>query len=330
MASPSATRIKRLRRNLPLTGAIVLLAVGVLVPVLLSTLVGILTIVLGSGSQSLILGVLTISFTSAAVGSAVMVTVLLGRRSRTARLQADFLANVTHELKTPLAAIRMYAQTLQMGVLAEDPERTRQSVETILRETEWLGAMIDSVLTWRAAARDRFVLSPVVEPIGPLVEQTAERFLKMLPPGEVEFSQLVETTAALRHDPRGLGILLLNLLINAYKFTGRRKKIRLEARDQGDHVELAVADNGIGIPRREHGRIFDPFYRVEMSHGRQTSGAGLGLAIVRHMVEAHGGQVLVESSVGGGTRFSIHLPVTRDVARIEGSAVSASPGDKET
>ena len=310
MTQQRVTRIKRLRRNLTLTGPIVLLAAGVLVPVLLSTLVGILTLVMGSGSQSVILGVLTISFTSAAIGSAVMVTVLLGRRSRTARLQADFLANVTHELKTPLSAIRMYAQTLQMGVLAADPERTRQSVDTILRETEWLGTMIDSVLTWRAAARDRFELSPVVEPLGPLVEKTAERFQKMLPPGEVDFSASVQTSAAVRHDPRGIGILLLNLLVNAYKFTGREKRIRLEASDQGDHVLLAVSDNGVGIPAREHGRIFDPFYRVETEPGRESSGAGLGLAIVRHMVDAHGGKVFVESATGEGARFLIHLPVS--------------------
>ena len=312
MDPPSPTRIKRLRRNLALSGAIVLLAVGVLLPVLLSTLVGILTLVLGTGSQSVILGVLTISFTSAAIGSAIMVTVLLGRRARVARLQADFLANVTHELKTPLAAIRMYAQTLQMGLLAEDPVRTRQSVDTILRETEWLGAMIDSVLTWRAAARDRFLLSPVVAPIGPLMEETAARFLKMLPPGEVDFSSRVESRAPVRHDPRGLGILLLNLLINAYKFTGRAKRIRLEVTEAGEWVEIAVSDNGVGIPLREQGRIFDPFYRVESGQGGQASGAGLGLAIVRHMVDAHKGQVIVESARGEGARFVIHLPIARD------------------
>lgn len=311
MDAPGATRIKRLRRNLKLTGAIVLLSVGVLLPVLLSTLVGILNIVLGTGSQSIILGVLTISFTSAAIGSAIIVTVLLGRRSRTARLQADFLANVTHELRTPLSAIRMYAQTLQLGVLDGDPERTKTSVDTIIRETEWLEAMIDRVLTWRAAARDRFELDMVSEPLGPAVEQVAARFRRMLAPGEVTFEVTIDSQAPVLHDENGIAILILNLLTNAYKYTGADdKRITLEVTDGDGVVVVVVGDNGEGIPERELGRIFDPFYRVESRLGSKASGAGLGLAIVRHMVGAHNGQVYVESAPGKGSRFSIHLPVS--------------------
>jgi len=308
MDAPGATRIKRLRRNLKLTGAIVLLSVGVLLPVLLSTFVGILNIVLGTGSQSIILGVLTISFTSAAIGSAIIVTVLLGRRSRTARLQADFLANVTHELRTPLSAIRMYAQTLQLGVLDGDAERTRTSVETIIRETEWLEAMIDRVLTWRAAARDRFDLDMVSEPLGPVVDEVAIRFRRMLAPGEVDFRVKNDSQIPVLHDKNGIVIMILNLLTNAYKYSGSDKHITLEATDEQDMVIIAVGDNGVGIPHREHGRIFDPFYRVESSRSIKASGAGLGLAIVRHMVGAHQGQVFVESSAGEGSRFVIHLP----------------------
>jgi two-component system phosphate regulon sensor histidine kinase PhoR len=312
MDAPGATRIKRLRRNLKLTGAIVLLSVGVLLPVLLSTFVGILNIVLGTGSQSIILGVLTISFTSAAIGSAIIVTVLLGRRSRTARLQADFLANVTHELRTPLSAIRMYAQTLQLGVLDGDAVRTRTSVDTIIRETEWLEAMIDRVLTWRAAAEDRFDLDMVSEPLGSVVEEAAARFRRMLAPGEVDFEVRNESQAPVLHDKNGIASLVLNLLTNAFKYTGPDKRITLDVTDEDDTAIIVVGDNGVGIPAREHGRIFDPFYRVESGHGGKASGAGLGLAIVRHMAAVHQGQVFVESSAGKGSRFAIHLPVAKD------------------
>ncbi len=317
MDAPGATRIKRLRRNLKLTGAIVLLSVGVLLPVLLSTFVGILTIVYGSGSQSIILGVLSISFTSAAIGSAIIVTVLLGRRSRTARLQADFLANVTHELRTPLSAIRMYAQTLQLGVLDGDPERTKASVDTIIRETEWLEAMIDRVLTWRAAARDRFELDMVSEPVGAVVEEAAGRFRRMLAPGEVDFQVTIDSQLPVTHDNNGLSILILNLLTNAYKYTGRDKQITLGVVDGEGVVVLTVGDNGVGIPETEFGRIFDPFYRVESNAGSKASGAGLGLAIVRHMVLAHQGEVFVESEPGQGSRFIIHLPMTLDETRTQ-------------
>jgi len=312
MDATGVTRVKRLRRNLKLTGAIVLLAVGVLVPVLLSTLVGILTIVLGTGSQSIILGVLTISFTSAAIGSAVILTVLLGRRSRTARLQADFVANVTHELRTPLTAIRMYAQTLQLGVLDGDVDRTKSSLDTIIRETEWLEAMIDRVLTWRAAAQDRFDLDLVSEPLGPVVQEVATRFRRMLPPGEVDFEVNNTSEAPVVHDNTGLESMMLNLLTNAYKYTRADKRITLEVTDGEEMVIISVGDNGVGIPEREHGRIFDPFYRVESGRGGKASGAGLGLAIVRHMAAVHQGQVFVESAEGKGSRFSIHLPIATE------------------
>jgi signal transduction histidine kinase len=106
------TRLKKLGPNLSLTGVIVTLAVGVMLPVILSTSVGIVSIALGEKANNLVVGVLVICFAAASIGGAVTATVLLGRKARTARLQSDFLANVSHELRTPLSAIRMYAQTL--------------------------------------------------------------------------------------------------------------------------------------------------------------------------------------------------------------------------
>ena len=309
MVDHGTTRIKRLRRNLRLTSAIVLLAVGVLLPVLLSTLVGIITLVSGDISYNLILGILTIAFTSAAIGSAIMVTVLLSRRARTARLQSDFLANITHELRTPLSSIRMYAQTLQSGVLEQDPARMATSIDTIIRETEWLETLIDRVLTWRTAAKDQIELDMVVEPIGPAVADAGQRFVRMLPPGEVDFVQQIESQALVRHDSRAIGSIVLNLLSNAYKYTEEDKRIRLELEDGQDEVIIRVEDNGPGIPKREHGRMFDPFYRVEAPGRSSTSGAGLGLAIVRHMVREHEGAVSVESEADKGATFLIHLPV---------------------
>ena len=119
------------RSSLGLKGAIVTLSVGVLVPVILSTTVGIVALVIGTSTKELLIGVLVVCFTAAAAGSAVVSVVLLGRRARLARLQSDLLANVSHELRTPLAAIRMYAQTLESGLLEKDPESTRQILATI-------------------------------------------------------------------------------------------------------------------------------------------------------------------------------------------------------
>ncbi len=302
------TKIKRLKPNLGLTPAIVALSVGVLLPVLLSTSLGIVTLVIGEGSGSILLGVLIISFAAAATGGAAVVTVLLGRRSRIARLEADLLANVTHELRTPLASIRMFSQTLQMGRVSDDPERTAECVATILRETEWLEAMIDRVLTWRGSAKDRNTLNFRRAPVTEAVEEAVGRFTRMTAPKEVDFSVSMKSSILVLHDKQAIAAIVLNLLVNAYKYTRGEKKISVTVEDEKNWVEVAVEDNGIGVPPKEAERIFDPFYRVDSRLRGNASGAGLGLAIVRHGARAHSGEVYVASEEGQGSRFLVRLP----------------------
>jgi len=307
MQGAHSQQIDRIRRSLSLVRPIVTLSVGVVLPVLLSTAVGIVAIVAGESNLTLILGILVVCFTVAAIGGAVILYVLLGRRARVARLQSDLLANVTHELRTPLAAVRVYAQTLQSGLLQSDPDRAAECLRTIVRETEWLDAMIDRVLSWRAAARDRDSYHYVSGPIRPVVEEAATRFLRMTHPDEVQLRCSFESARPVRHDPGALGQAILNLLVNAYKYSRPPRRISLDVRDEGSSVVVSVGDNGIGIPPREVGRIFEPFYRVSAAAGR-TSGAGLGLAIVHHVVKAHGGKITVVTKEGEGSRFSIILP----------------------
>jgi signal transduction histidine kinase len=295
-----------------LTGAIVALAVGVIFPVLSSTSIGIVLLVIGESSKETVFGVLVLSFAAAAFGSAIVVTVLLGRRARLARLQTDFTANITHELRTPLAAIRMYAQTLQLGRLDGDPRRTEESLETILRETEWLETMIDRVLSWRTASEDRDALEMRRAPLVDSVRGAIVRFERMVPPGEVALRVDLRSDTPVDHDDNGIASVTLNLLINAYKYTGAAKEIRVTVQDVGEFVELSVADNGIGIPRAEVGRIFEPFYRIDTRLRSKSCGAGLGLAIVRHQAIAHKGEVYVESEEGVGSRFSVRLPAARE------------------
>jgi len=290
-----------------LTRPIVVLATGVLVPVLLSSSVGIIALVMGRSTLDLILGVLSVSLAAAAIGSGIIVTVLLGRRARTARLQSDLLGNVTHELKTPLAAIRMYAQTLQMGLVDENPELSKKCADTITRESEWLDAMIERLLTWRTAAKDRDNLDFVDGAIDRLLEETAARFKRMLPPEDVDFQTRIDTRLPVRHDRGGINSIVINLLTNAYKYTGTKKVISLSAEDYEDHVLITVRDNGIGIPSKELARIFEPFHRVE-SGKLNAAGAGLGLAIVDFMVNAHAGSFSVNSTPGKGSTFTVNLP----------------------
>lgn len=305
-----SNRVKELSRSLSLSNIIVALAVGVILPVILSTSLGIVTLVLGESSRSIVLGVLIISFAAAAIGGAIVVTVLLGRRAKIARLQADLVANVSHELRTPLTAIRMYSQTLQMGRLANDPDRTAECVETILRETEWLETTIDGILTWRGSAQEPGELKIKSAQLGDAVRDAVERFTRMVAPGEVELKIDINSERVVPHDRQVVAMALLNLLVNAYKYTHSEKRIRVAVDEVDDEwIEIGVEDNGIGISLKEQRKIFQPFYRVDSRLRGKAAGAGLGLAIVRHQAKAHKGEVYVESEPGQGSRFALRLPI---------------------
>jgi len=303
------TRLKKLGPNLSLTGVIVTLAVGVMLPVVLSTSVGIVSIALGEKTNNLVVGILVICFAVASIGGAVTATVLLGRKARTARLQSDFLANVSHELRTPLSAIRMYAQTLQNDELRKDPQKTRECLDTIVRETEWLETMVDRVLTWRSAAKDRRVLELQIAPLSATLSTALDRFSSLVAPGEVDLGVDITTTAPVAHDANGVVTVLLNLLINAYKYTGEDKRITVRAFDRDAEVILEVEDNGIGIPITDRRSVFEPFYRSDDRLRSRSSGAGLGLAISKAVVSAHQGSIGADAHDGGGTRMTVRLPV---------------------
>jgi two-component system phosphate regulon sensor histidine kinase PhoR len=302
------TRMRRLRHDLGLARPIVVLAVGVLVPVLLSSSVGIVALALWENPKDLVLGVLAVSFAAAAIGGGVIVVVLLGRRARLARMQSDLIGNVSHELKTPLAAIRMYAQTLQSGVVDDDPRAARTCADAIARETEWLGAMIERLLTWRAANRDRDNLDFVTAPLTSVATDAAARFERMLAPGEAQFSARVTTLLPVRHDPGAIMSVLMNLLTNAYKYTPAPRRIALDVEDLENRVVVRVTDNGLGIAPSDQKRIFEPFFRVDSSAGGRAGGAGLGLAIADVLARDHGGTLTVQSAEGQGSTFTVTLP----------------------
>jgi signal transduction histidine kinase len=202
----------------------------------------------------------------------------------------------------------MYAQTLQNDRLRDDPHKTRECLDTIVRETEWLDTIVDRVLTWRSAAKDRLVLELRVAPVAGAVQTALDRFDLLMVPGEVSLTTKVATTAPVAHDPNAIVTVLLNLLINAYKYTGADKQIAVRAFDRDREVVLEVEDNGIGIPVTDRSRIFEPFFRSDDRLRARSSGAGLGLAITKTLVVAHDGTIDVSSQEGLGTRMTVRLP----------------------
>jgi len=298
--------MKRFALNLNLTSVIIIIAVGVLLPVMLATAVGIVALVLARNSSGIVTGVLVICFAVTAMGGALITVVLMSKKARLARRQADFIANVSHEFRTPLSAIKLYTQTLQSGRLDADPRQMAQCLATILRETEWLDVMVDRVLTWRASAGDMMELAMETEPVTRAVNDAVERFRSMVVPDELTLSCTPDSRLSVRHDPRALNAIVLNLLTNAYKYTGDDKHIDVGVRDEGDRVLIDVRDNGIGLTPAEIKRVFQPFYRAETPSG--TSGAGLGLAIAQYLVNRHKGTISASSEKGKGATFTISLP----------------------
>jgi signal transduction histidine kinase len=234
---------------------------------------------------------------------------LVRRETEMARLKADFVANVSHDLKTPLSLIRMFAETLEMGRVAE--ERVRQEYyRVITRESERLSRLIENVLDFSRIEGGRRTYTMAPTAVEPLVRETLEAF--SYPLTQQGFKVEVDVAPDLPDvplDADAVGQALANLVDNAIKYSGERKVIRLAARVRGGQLALSVADEGIGIPQEEQEKIFEKFYRVGRSETQGRRGSGMGLALVRHIAEAHGGRVTVESRPGEGSRFTLRLPV---------------------
>jgi len=233
------------------------------------------------------------------------------RESEMARLKSDFVANVSHDLKTPLSLIRMFGETLELG-RAPDEATRREYYAVITRESERLTRLIDNVLDFSRieGGRQRYDISP--HPVEPLVHDVMEAF--RYPLAQRGFKVDVVVAADLPDvlmDPAAVKQALGNLVDNAIKYSGERRRLAVSARAEGDRVAIEVADEGIGIPAAEAERIFEKFYRIGRSETQGSRGSGVGLALVKHIAEAHGGRVGVESRPGEGSRFTLYLPIVQ-------------------
>lgn len=218
--------------------------------------------------------------------------------------------HVSHDLKTPLSVIRMFGETLEMGRLPDEAAR-REYYRVITRESERLTRLIDNVLDFSRIESGRRVYSLVPTAVEPLVRETLETF--SVPLAQDGFKVDVQVAPDLPEvplDADALGQALANLIDNAIKYSAERKTLSITARLGDGGLALTVADEGIGIPGEEQRRIFDKFYRVGRSETQGRRGSGVGLALVRHVAQAHGGRVTVESHPGQGSRFTLWLPLS--------------------
>jgi len=225
------------------------------------------------------------------------------------RLKSEFVSNVSHEFKTPLALIRMYGETLESGIVLEE-EKRREFYSIIRAESERLTHMVDRVLDFsRIEAgvkqyhfREADVVDVVRHTLDIYRDQIRDR-------GFAIDSRLSSTPIVGRIDPDAIAEALLNLLDNATKYSGDSREIRVTVDREDRQMCLSVEDRGVGIPKDEQGKIFDKFYRAPATATRETPGSGLGLTLVKHIAEVHGGRVDVASDAGRGSRFTIRIPI---------------------
>jgi signal transduction histidine kinase len=242
---------------------------------------------------------------------AMVVAGYLRRQVRLTRLKNDFVATVSHELKTPLASMRLLVDTVLEG-RTRDAAQVREYLQLIARENERLTRLIDNFLTFSRMERNKrafeFRRVEVADIIEVACAAVADRFNS--PHRRIERA-VPSDLPAVYGDRDALITVLVNLLDNAWKYSGDEKLVRLSARADGDAVQLEVADNGIGMTRRTQRRIFDRFYQADASLSRQAGGCGLGLAIVKFILDAHGAAIDVTSQPGQGSTFTLRLPLDR-------------------
>jgi signal transduction histidine kinase len=231
------------------------------------------------------------------------------RELKLSRLKSDFVANVSHELKTPLALIRLYAETLELARVPSE-ERKGEYYRVIGKESRRLTQLINNILDFSRIEAGRKEYRLVPSDLAAVVRDVVESYRFAIEKlGFTLELELADDLPELALDPEALSQALINLLNNSVKYSPEHKLITVGVRREQDRVLLSVSDRGIGIPRSEHRRIFEKFYRVETSLVHTTKGSGLGLALVQHITEAHGGHVELRSTPGEGSTFTLSLPL---------------------
>ncbi len=227
-----------------------------------------------------------------------------------AQKKTDFVSNVSHELKTPLTSIRMFAELMHSGRAA--PERQPQYLRIIMVEAERLTRLINNVLDFsRLDRHERRLQKRPLDLCDTLTQLWPAQEFHLHEAGFAAHWENASPPYPVVGDDDALAQVLVNLLSNAEKYSGERKEITLHSYLDGEWVCLSVLDRGLGVPSGEEEKIFEPFYRAHDSLASGITGTGLGLALARRVVREHGGEILHQPRAGGGSNFTVRLPLAR-------------------
>lgn len=241
------------------------------------------------------------------IAGSILILVAAARERKLSNLKSDFVANVSHELKTPLSLVRMFGELLQTGRVDSD-EKRHQYLQIIVSESERLAALIENVLDFakveRGKAAYQFADCNIVEVVARAVE--ACRVRAEQDHVELEFPAPAAPLLA-SIDERAIEIAVINLVDNAVKYAGDGKRVQVELRHVGALVHIRVSDFGPGIPEDDKRRVFERFVRGRSAGNQRVRGSGIGLALVKHIAQAHGGDAWVVDNAGGGACFIVSL-----------------------
>lgn len=298
--------------SVELRRAQMLLLLAAVVPTSLATAVGIIWLAVARRSAEVLMGVLVLAFCALAITGAILVQIFLRRGDSLARLQNDFVSAVSHELRTPLTSIRLFVETLAMGRVQGDPEETRRCLAMLAQEVTRLERLVERILELARleAGKREFVRRPT--PVAEVVDGAVAAFEAVRLAGggpSVQIGRRLEPGLVIDVDRQAFEQALVNLLVNAWKYTGEEKRIEVHAASRGPRkIEISVTDNGPGISRADRKIIFDRFERGADATRTDAQGVGMGLAVVNMIVRAHRGKVEVDSEPGRGACFRLLLP----------------------
>jgi two-component system phosphate regulon sensor histidine kinase PhoR len=261
------------------------------------------------------------------IAGLIVVLVAAGRERRTSARKSDFVANVSHELKTPLSLVRMFAELLQSGRVDSD-EKRRQYLQIILSESERLSALIENVLDFAKVERGRAGYDFSEGAVGEVVSRAVDACRVRAEREEVTLELHVDPALPLvRLDERAIEIAVINLVDNALKYAREGGIVTVGVSTRGRFVEIGVRDRGAGIAAEDRKRIFERFVRGRGT--KQVRGSGIGLALVKHIATAHGGDAWMEPVDPHGSRFILTVKVDKKLALLAGAAprdTSPPPG----
>ncbi|MBM7713846.1 two-component system phosphate regulon sensor histidine kinase PhoR [Bacillus thermophilus] len=226
---------------------------------------------------------------------------------RLEKMRSEFVANVSHELKTPITSVKGFAETLLDGAM-DDEELLHDFLNIIHKESVRLHRLINDIL--HLSKIEQHLVTPIVEEVNvtEVIRNVAETIRKEVKTKGLELELPDNTNVWVEGERDRIQQIILNLVSNAVVYTPEGGKISVSVSERENEVDIRVQDNGIGISKKDLPRIFERFYRVDKARARDSGGTGLGLAIVKHLIESHHGSIKVESEEGEGTIFTVTLP----------------------